>query len=64
MKSIKIKHCKAYGKLFENITDGSIHKIIPPPKGFKRDLKNTKGVWVMGVGGPVKILYNEFTRIG
>lgn len=53
---IKITHCLAYGKVFVNLTPGSIHEVVSPPKG--RNNKN--GVWVMGVGEPVKVLFREF----
>ena len=34
---IKIIHTNAFGKQFENLTDGSIHDIIDPPEGFTRE---------------------------
>jgi len=53
---LKVTHCNAVGNQFENLTDGSIHPIIPPPEG--RD--NRRGEWVMGIGEPVLLLYGEF----
>ena len=52
---IKIKHCTAFGRQFENLTDGSIHEIIEPPAGEN----SNRGWWVMGVGEPVLVLTYE-----
>lgn len=54
---IRITYCKAFGSSFENITSGSIHKVISTPIGEKED---GRGVWVLGAGEPVKVLNNEF----
>ncbi len=56
---VKITHCAAVGPAFENLTPGSIHHVIESPKGKSND----SGVWVMGVGEPVKILRNEYEII-
>lgn len=56
-KTIKIIKCFAAGKQFENLLPGSKHTIISPPKNQKSD---NAGVWVMGVGEPVKVLNSEF----
>lgn len=56
-KQIRITHCTATGKVFANLTPSSIHMVIPAPKGEHDD---DKGVWVMGVGEPVKVLNREF----
>ncbi len=55
-QTIKITHCSAHGKVFENLIPESIHKVVPPPEGQN----NKNGVWVMGVGEPVKVLFDEF----
>lgn len=55
-KSIKIIQCNAFGKHFENLIPGSTHKIIPTPLNQNND----NGVWVMGTGEPVKVLFDEF----
>jgi transcription elongation factor Elf1 len=55
--SIKIIDCYACGKQFANLIPDSIHTIIDPPSGY---VNNDKGVWVMGVGEPVKVLNDEF----
>jgi hypothetical protein len=52
---IKINHCGACGPQFENLTDGSIHEVIPTPKGES----DRRGWWVMGVGEPVLVLTRE-----
>lgn len=55
-KSIKIIQCNAFGKHFENLIPGSVHKIVStPPKQ-----NNDNGVWVMGTSEPVKVLFDEF----
>ena len=59
-KKIKITYCSAMGKIFENLKPDSIHLIIEVPENEKSD---TQGVWVMGVGTPVKVLNNEFEYI-
>lgn len=41
---------------FANLDIGTIHDIIPTPK-------NESGLWVMGVGEPVKLLQGEFRII-
>lgn len=57
---IRITRCYAHGKMFANLTSGSEHEIVDPPSPEKND---HKGVWVMGVGEPVKVLNDEFERI-
>lgn len=59
-KMISIVNCDAYGSQFANITPNSIHCVIPAPEG---NVDDDKGVWVMGVNEPVKILNNEFKYI-
>lgn len=56
---IQITYCHAFGKEFSNLTPGSIHRVIPPPEEYKND----KGIWVMGVGEPVKVLSDEYKKI-
>lgn len=56
-KRIKITNCYATGRQFANLVADSEHDIIETPKGQKID---NRGVWVMGVGEPVKILNDEF----
>ncbi len=56
-KWITVTHCTAQGEAFSNIETGTSHKIITPPEPYKNDVR---GVWIMGVGEPVKILNNEF----
>lgn len=56
---IRITHCNANGKQFENLFPGSKHMIIPPPPGYD----NKRGEWVMGMGEPVLVLFNEFVYI-
>lgn len=56
---IKITYCYAMGAQFKNLTPDSIHEVIEPPKGEN----NNRGVWVMGVGEPVKVLSDEFKEV-
>lgn len=58
-KHIEITGCKAVGPQFVNLTPGSRHEIINPPDGYD----NKGGVWVMGGGEPVKVLFGEFYYI-
>ena len=57
---IKITNCRAFGRVFANITPNSIHIVVPAPKGEKED---NRGFWVMGIGDPVKVLNNEFVVV-
>ncbi len=57
---IQITYCTAHGRVFANLTPNSIHEIVTPPVGYKN---GHTGVWVMGVGEPVKVLSNEFIKI-
>ena len=56
---IEITFCTGQNKEFANLTTGSKHQIIAPPKGQN----NNRGVWVMGVTEPVKVLDGEYTKL-
>lgn len=56
---IKITRYTAFGPAFKNLVPGSEHMIIAPPKGQD----NERGVWVMGVGEPVLVLFREFEYV-
>ena len=58
-KYVRITYCSGFGKSFTNLKPDTIHKIIPAPEGED----NSRGVWVMGVDKPVKILFNEYKLI-
>lgn len=58
-KQLQIIECRAVGPQFANLTPGSVHDIIAPPEGNDRK----RGEWVMGVGEPVKVLFDEFNYI-
>lgn len=60
LNRIRITNCTAQGKSFENLKPNTEHSIITPPEGYKND---HTGVWVMGVGEPVKILTSEFIKL-
>lgn len=57
---IEVIYCSANNPAFSNITPKSQHDIVEPPKG---ESNYYRGVWVMGVGEPVKLLYGEFKEI-
>lgn len=56
-KFIKITNCIATGNQFQNLKPSSIHKIVIPPEDH---MNGDRGVWVQGIGEPVKILFNEY----
>jgi hypothetical protein len=56
---VKVTQCRAVGQIFGNLEPDTVHRVIEPPKGYKND---SRGVWVMGVGEPVKLLANEYTE--
>lgn len=60
IKKIKITNCRAVGTPFANLLPGTEHIVIKPPYPKKND---DRGVWVMGVGEPVKVLRYEFEII-
>jgi hypothetical protein len=57
---VKVTRCTANGKAYLNLHPDSIHEIVTPPQGYKND---HTGVWVMGVGEPVKLLTGEFVSV-
>lgn len=59
-ETVQVTFCNAYGKEFKNLTPGSQHKVIEPPKGYSNDVT---GVWVMGVTEPVKLLATEYEAV-
>lgn len=58
-KRIKITRCHGFGSEFANLTPGSIHTIVEPPKFGEK----CKGVWVEGVSEKVLVLFDEFVYI-
>lgn len=62
-KKIKIKECTAMGKQFRNLKPGSVHKIIESPQKEKFPNGKKGGVWVMGIGEPVRVLRGEYTEV-
>ena len=59
-KLIRITPCNVNNPQFKNLTPGSIHRIVMPPENY---INGDKGVWVMGIGEPVKVLNQEFNFI-
>lgn len=55
-KKIRIIRCDAVGDHFANLKPKSVHEVVDPPEG-------EDGIWVMGVGIPVKVLDYEFEAI-
>ena len=55
-KKVKVTNCRAVGRQFQNLTPGSVHDVVIPPLGES----DKNGVWVQGVGEPVKLLFGEF----
>ena len=61
--SIEITNCLADLTQCKNLTPGSIHKIVEPPKNLtSADPNWDSGVWVMGVSRPFKLLFSEFKK--
>ena len=59
VNKIIITKCTAVGTAFKNLTPDSVHEVIDAPTGQN----NSRGVWVMGVGEPVKVLFCEYKEI-
>lgn len=57
---IKVTQCGANGKAFENLLPNSEHEVITPPDGY---VNNHTGLWVMGIGEPVRLLPHEYVVI-
>lgn len=45
------------GSQFKNLKPGTKHNVVTPPEGYTN---SPSGVWVQGVGEPVKVLAHEF----
>jgi len=59
-KKVKVTQCTAQGKAFANLIPESVHEVVIPPYNYKND---HTGVWVMGVGEPVKLMPNEYVEV-
>ena len=59
-KRIKVRNISITNPAFNNCLPNSIHIIITPPEEFAN---GGNGVWIQGVGEPVKLLFNEFTLL-
>lgn len=57
---IKITRFTGHGKVFGNMLIDSVHEVVPAPVGYVNDYT---GVWVMGVGEPVRVLPYEFSVV-
>lgn len=58
---VKIINFTGSSKKFNNIVNGSIHKIISPPNEYELKYPNSvETVWIMGIEEPVRLLLNEF----
>ena len=59
-RKIEITKCNAFGRAFTNLTPGSTHDVVSPP----RDKNNSLGLWVMGATDePVLVLHGEFKEL-
>lgn len=61
-KKIKITNCHATGRPFNNAIPESVHDVIDPPKGSEYP-NGTGGVWIMGEGEPIRILFGEYEEL-
>lgn len=59
-EKIKITICRAAGDHFSNLIPNSEHVVIEPPHGYTND---GAGVWVQGVGQPVRVLPEEYVEL-
>lgn len=57
---IEVINCIAQGRSFSNLIPKSQHVVVEAPEPYKNDMS---GVWVQGVGEPVKLLNEEFKFI-
>ena len=60
-KRVRVTVCHAQGKCFSNLTTNSEHDVIAPPEEYA--YAKGVGVWVMGVGEPVKLLPHEYVEV-
>lgn len=56
-KWVEVIVCGAAGPQWGNLKSGSVHQVVVPPDGY---YNGDRGVWVQGVGEPVKMLFDEF----
>lgn len=61
VSKVRVTRCTAFGPQFENLIPNSEHETMPTPKQYINEYY--PGVWVMGVGEPVKLLSNEYIVI-
>lgn len=54
---IQVTKCTISNPVFDNLTPNSIHQIVQPPKDY---FNGDRGVWVQGIGEPVKLLFDEY----
>lgn len=57
---VEVIRCTAQGSQFNNLSPKSQHDVVTPPSPYKND---HTGVWVMGIGEPVKLLRSEYKTI-
>jgi hypothetical protein len=62
-KKIQIHDFRGFSPQFVELTEGSIHEVIKTPERYKNKKMQVKGVWVMGVTEPVKVLSYEYINI-
>ena len=57
---IRVIKCNAFGEIFINLVPNSEHTVVDAPHPYKND---QSGVWVQGIGEPVKLLKGEYEII-
>ena len=58
-KQIQVVRTTAFGPTFANLVPGSVHDVVEAPAGQDSE----RGVWVMGCGEPVLLLFGEFVYL-
>ncbi len=63
-KTLTVTRCTAFGKKFANLKPGSKHLIVAKPESEPdRNCNGCRGWWVMGVGEPVMLLFDEIEEV-
>ena len=59
VQQIKVIRKPTFDPAYANLVPGSVHDVVEAPVGENSD----RGVWVMGCGEPVLLLFGEFTYL-
>lgn len=60
-EKVRVIECNANGPQFANLLSGSEHETVASP--MEEGSERMDGVWVQGVGEPVKLLPGEYEEI-